>query len=282
MTRQEMITAAVFTVTVLLSIPTASRGAEGADTEAIRTIFARIDLDYPGLKNVKAALSRDDLPAAEEAYLTFWRERQDRKVLWNPSGRFSSLENRTGNNSDFFRVHPVTISWRDREKLKGQIHTDCAWADFGQPTRWTLLTMADLMLENRLVHLREEVSTAPLANPWTSTAVLDYNAGEYSGGYHPTPYVAGSVDNGVRHHRSVFFVKPDYWIVTDRLLPTGKDDPDRARTFEQLFQYIPCEMSECEDSRLFTARELKRVQVRVPQLDAQPHRRTAQFAHVRA
>jgi hypothetical protein len=46
----------------------------------------------------------------------------------------------------------------------------------------------------------------------------------------------------------VVFVKPDYWIVTDRLLPTGKDDPDRPRTFEQLFQYIPCEMSKCEDS----------------------------------
>lgn len=594
---------AILLSTLILTFAATSRGAEGSDTDAIRTMFTRIDLDYPGLQNVKSALNRDDLPAAEEAYLTFWRERQDRKVLWNPSGRFSSLENRTGASSDFFRVHPVMISWRDREKLKGQIHTDCAWADFGTPTRWTLLTMADLMLENRLVHLRvgnappremgspwiiqgdhewrhyfmpvlaqaywltgddkyvsklvevwktwihnhaaafsktqwharafyamqhavhqtptiemvlespaltprdfcliianlsggtiewltavppmganctpaqvlgiltiatalpefkdstqwvataqkylagflpeeaypdggfaettfsysigtalpllscvyslkvselpvpeellsrsekwgehflylarpdyllpwtghgvrihafdlltqlakmhphrqdflyyatqgkegrrpenpsrwfnwsgycsmrdrydptanylffdvgpcgknhknanklqievashgrtlledrgnhtysadsefntyfnycyghstvlvdgksqplrEEVSTAPLTNPWTSTAVLDYNAGEYSGGYHPTSYVAGAVDNGVRHYRSVIFVKPDYWIVTDRLLPTGKDDPDRARTFEQLFQYIPREITEHRDS----------------------------------
>ena len=105
-----------------------------------------------------------------------------------------------------------------------------------------------VLVDGKSQPISEEVSHAPLTNPWTSTAVLDYNAGEYSGGYHPTSYVAGAVDNGVRHHRSVVFVKPDYWIVTDRLLPTGKDEPDRPRTFEQLFQYIPCEMSECGES----------------------------------
>lgn len=105
-----------------------------------------------------------------------------------------------------------------------------------------------VIVDGKSQPIREEVSTAPLTNPWMSTAVLDYNAGEYSGGYHPTSYVAGAVDNGVRHHRSLVFVKPDYWIVTDRLLPTGKDDPDRERTFEQFFQYIPGEITEHRDS----------------------------------
>ena len=105
-----------------------------------------------------------------------------------------------------------------------------------------------VLVDGKSQPIREEVSISPLWNPWTSSTVLDYNSGEYSGGYHPTSYVAGEVDRGVRHHRSVVFVKPDYWIVTDRLLPTGRDEPDRPRTFEQLFQYIPCEITECEES----------------------------------
>jgi len=105
-----------------------------------------------------------------------------------------------------------------------------------------------VIVDGKSQSIREEVSTAPLANPWTSNAALDYNAGDYSDGYHPTSYVAGDVDNGVRHHRSVIFVKPDYWIVTDRLLPTGKDEPERSRKFEQLFQYIPCEITQHRDS----------------------------------
>jgi len=105
-----------------------------------------------------------------------------------------------------------------------------------------------VLVDGKSQPIREEVSISPLSNPWTSSTVLDYNSGEYSGGYHPTSYVAGEVDHGVRHHRSVVFVKPDYWIVTDRLLPTGRDEPDRPRTFEQLFQYIPCEITECEES----------------------------------
>ena len=94
----------------------------------------------------------------------------------------------------------------------------------------------------------DQPATAPLPNPWTSTAVLDYNAGEYSGGYHPTSYVAGEIDYGVRHHRSVVFVKPDYWIVTDRLLKMKQDQPARERTFEQLFQYIPCKMEKDKET----------------------------------
>ena len=161
MTRDKMITAAVFTVTATLFIPAASRGAEGADGEAIRAMFARIDLAYPGLEKVKAALDRDDLPAAEAAYLEFWRTRDDQAILWNPNARLFTLQFRNGEAADFFIDPPKTISWRDREKLKDQIFLDGTWQYTGKPSKWTLLELADLMLENKIVHIRRSTYMKP-------------------------------------------------------------------------------------------------------------------------
>ena len=88
-----------------------------------------------------------------------------------------------------------------------------------------------------------KVSTAPQENPWTSTATLDFNAGEYAGPYVPTKYTksgAGGPITDVTHHRSVVFVKPDYWIITDRLRPKSADQPAAEHTYEQLFHFVPC------------------------------------------
>ena len=173
MTRRQRITLTVFAVAVLLSVPIVSRGAEDADTKAIRQMFSRIDLDYPGLDQVKAALDRDDLPTANAAYLEFWRMRKDRRVLWNTEFRLHSMKMRNGAASDFFRdPAPRTISWRDREQIRGRLHLGNTWEYVDTLTDWTLLEMSDLMLEDQLVHIRMGSFLPPMkmGSPWNWSA----------------------------------------------------------------------------------------------------------------
>ena len=69
----------------------------------------------------------------------------------------------------------------------------------------------------------------PLGNPWVSNAQFDYVQGQYSSGYGPDLL-------NVTHTRSILFVKPDYWIVFDTLVPG--DDAEHA--YELLFHFA-CE-----------------------------------------
>ena len=129
-------------------------------------------------------MDTDDLPAAETAYLEFWRTRKDRRILWNPHFPPRSLAVRTGSASDFFLdPAPRTISWRDREKLKNRIYKGNASADFDAPTEWNLLEMADLMLKDRLVHIRQGDFLPPLemGNPWNWDIVT--NNDPYTNGF---------------------------------------------------------------------------------------------------
>ncbi len=65
----------------------------------------------------------------------------------------------------------------------------------------------------------------PLGNPWVAGDDFDFAQGSYTEGY--------GDDNAVRvtHTRSVLFVKPQYWIVVDRLTP----EDDASHEYEALF-----------------------------------------------
>jgi len=58
-------------------------------------------------------------------------------------------------------------------------------------------------------------TAAPLDNLWLSTEAFDAAEGVYDNGYGPRR------DVKVTHQRTVVFVKPDYWVVMDRLLGNG-------------------------------------------------------------
>ena len=60
---------------------------------------------------------------------------------------------------------------------------------------------------------REYVIDKPMSIKWASTEKYDYASGVYDDGYARDNHVK------VEHKRSVFFVKPDYWIVVDKLTP---------------------------------------------------------------
>ncbi len=153
--------AAVFVSTLLLVTSTVSQAADDADTKAIRAMFSRIDLNYRGLEQVNRALGAGNLVAAEAAYLEFWRTRDDQAILWNPNDRLFSLQFRNGMAADFFIDPPRTISWRDRDKLKEQIFLDGTWQYTDKPSKWTLLELADLILENKIVHIRRSTYMKP-------------------------------------------------------------------------------------------------------------------------
>ncbi len=58
--------------------------------------------------------------------------------------------------------------------------------------------------------------TRPLNNPWVTTGAFDYAAGVYSSGYGPRR------NRSVSHRRSILYVKPDYFVVSDLLEGTGR------------------------------------------------------------
>lgn len=146
---------AILLSTLILTFATIARGAGEGDSALVRAMFARMNLGYRGLERVQAALARDDLPAAEAAYLQFWRERDDHVVLWNVFFRLNSVPLRNSGASDFFAdPAPVTISWRDREKAKDRMTQGKVWADEESYCRWNVLEMADMLLENKLTLIR--------------------------------------------------------------------------------------------------------------------------------
>jgi len=169
----------------------------------IRRMFNRMNLFTPGLEKVQEALKCGDVATAEAAYLDFWRTRTDRRVIWNPHFRLANLEKRTGAASDFFLTPPQTISWRDHNKLKDCIHTGAAWAnDANEQTQWTLLNMANLMLEDRLVHLRMGTFLPPLemGNPWNWDIVVNDD-----------PYT----NEFVHRHYFIPVLTQAYWLTGD-------------------------------------------------------------------
>ena len=146
---------------VLHGLPASVSADEAWDVALVKRMFSRINLDYPGLEKVKAAWEKGKPEAAESAYLDFWRKRDDHVILWDALYHNADRRHRTWSCSDFFTDPcPVTISWRDREKLKERIKIDDIWANDRHPCKWTCLEMADMLLENKLTLIRMSARAA--------------------------------------------------------------------------------------------------------------------------
>lgn len=100
------------------------------------------------------------------------------------------------------------------------------WRKYVISTRAHNTIMVDGCEQHRGGRPRTEyVLARPMPIKWASNDKCDYAAGAYDDGY--------SSHNSVRvkHARSIFFVKPDYWIVTDALTPAD----DKPHRYESLF-----------------------------------------------
>lgn len=100
------------------------------------------------------------------------------------------------------------------------------WRKYVLSTRAHNTVMVDGLEQNQRGKSREEyVVSKPLPHTWISEKTYDYASASYDLGYGPER------DRAVTHTRSILFVKPDFWIVTDFL----KASDGKAHSYEGMF-----------------------------------------------
>jgi len=232
-------------------------------------------------------------------YATKGQEGEPPKLAsaWFPYAGYCSMRDRYSPDANylFFDVGPCGTFHKNANKLMVVVaaHGRTLLEDQGIHTYTPKLpefrTLCDysyghntVIVDGKSQPLREEIATAPQTNPWMSTDVLDFNAGDYAGPYVPTDYTdsdSGEEVTDVLHRRSVAFVKPDYWIITDWLLPASTEQPSHEAVhevtversehiYEQLFHFVPCEMGqETETLSVWSATQNQPNLALIPVLD---------------
>ncbi|MBT3380097.1 MAG: heparinase [Lentisphaerae bacterium] len=100
------------------------------------------------------------------------------------------------------------------------------WRRYILSTRSHNTVMIDGLEQKRRGAPRETyVSTAPLPNRWLASDTCDFAEGWYDEGY------GEDKKRIATHHRRVLFVKPQYWLVIDRLTPAD----NAAHRYDALF-----------------------------------------------
>lgn len=99
------------------------------------------------------------------------------------------------------------------------------WRKYVLSTRGHNTIMVDGMDQNRRAGSAEgRVVSKPRANKWASGDGFDYASAVFDSGYGPDKL-------DVIHSRRIFFVKPEYWIVTDFMTPSDGEE----HLYESLF-----------------------------------------------
>ena len=112
------------------------------------------------------------------------------------------------------------------------------WRTYVLSTRAHNTVMVDGLEQNQRGKSREEyVVSEPLPHTWISEETHDYASASYDLGYGPER------DTTVTHTRSILFVKPDFWIVTDFM----KASDDQSHTYEAMF-HLDADGAEVLDS----------------------------------
>jgi hypothetical protein len=122
------------------------------------------------------------------------------------------------------------------------------WRRYVLSARAHNVVMVDGREQNRRGLVDTYVTAEALPNRWYSTPQFDYAEGWYDDGF------GRDRDRTVTHVRSVLFVKPSYWLVIDRFMPSDSAshqydavfhfDTDRAR----ILQAPPGAVSVAEDA----------------------------------
>jgi len=101
------------------------------------------------------------------------------------------------------------------------------WRRYVLSTRAHNTIMVDSQ-EQRRSGLRETyVTKEPLPNRWTSTPQFDFAEGWFDEGY------GAKRDRTVTHRRAVLFIKPEYWLIIDRLSPSD----GAVHRYEAIFHF---------------------------------------------
>ncbi len=115
--------------------------------------------------------------------------------------------------------------------------------------------MVDGMPQHRR-GLRETYDAAePLEGNWVTTPAFDWATGTYTEGYGPER------DGSVSHERTVIFVRPEYFVVLDRLLGTG------AHTYSNMFHLDADEASSDDETLVVRTQEEGRANLALVPVD---------------
>ena len=153
-------------VLALLPAPVLSAAPRESDAERIREMFARLDLQTPGLEHVKQALDRDDLSAAEAAYFEYWKSRKGPVFVWGAVYSDGDLKFRSAQ-YDFFEPRRLVFSWRDRDTAAKHIYRGKGWDFAAKRQLYTVMELADMMLENKCFHpWWPQIPPQEMGDPW--------------------------------------------------------------------------------------------------------------------
>jgi hypothetical protein len=99
------------------------------------------------------------------------------------------------------------------------------WRRYVLSSRAHNVIHVDGLEQNRRSKPETCATDTPYPSRWFTSAEFDFAQGEYSSGFGPKNELQ------VTHTRQVLFVKPDYWLVVDRLQPAD----DKPHTYEAIF-----------------------------------------------
>ena len=134
-------------------------------------MFNRMNLDTPGLEVVKAAVEVGDYPAAEAAYLAYYRARKPPILDWHTEHRGGGSFETNSTGWNFLTTIPDLITWRDREQVKGLISREKGYTfsrtEGIKPSDYTVLDLADMLLENKVfIPYHPEDGVQDLGSDW--------------------------------------------------------------------------------------------------------------------
>lgn len=141
----------------------------------------------------------------------------------------------------FFDGGPFGYGHQHEDKLNvviyshGRVHVtdpgnypydDSQWRKYVLSTRAHNTVMVDGHEQNLRGKPREEyVVSEPLPHTWVTQPSFDFASSSYGEGYGPAR------DRSVTHTRSILFVKPDLWVITDFMAASD----GREHTYEAMF-----------------------------------------------
>jgi hypothetical protein len=116
------------------------------------------------------------------------------------------------------------------------------WRRYVLSSRAHNVIHVDGLEQNRRTRRETCVTEKPYESRWFTSDEFDFAQGTYDSGLGPKN------DLQITHTRQVLFVKPDYWLVIDRLVPPD----DKPHTYEALFHLDAAEAAVDEATRTVT------------------------------
>jgi hypothetical protein len=158
---------------------------------------------YAKLAAQRPKFTSSMLPHAQYCVMRTGWEKDDRYLLFDcaPWG---------GGHSHQDRLQVIAYAGRD-------LLIDPGIYSYDQPLSQTYFRKSEAH-NVLLIDGQEQLQSDPKVIAWSSTDVADFACGEIFG-------------NGLRHRRSVLFVKPDYWVIVDHVLGEGEHELTRLFHF---------------------------------------------------